>query len=399
MKKLLSIFLSVLITLSVLVMVPTVSGTEVSGNYRYIKQADNTAVITKYTGKEENVTVPSSIKGSKVVTIYRMAFANNKSIKTVSIPSTVKSMGMYAFAGCRNLKKVTIGGGITTIPNYAFSECNSITSLVIPNQVKVLGLDALPSKLKYLSIGEKLQRVNPITLCDTSLCKITVSKKNRNFASKDGVLYNKKMTTLVSYPNSRVNKSFTIPSSVKEIGWLSFAYQKNLQKVSFPKSVKTIRAKAFMNCENLTAIKIPNSVTVISTQGFSGCSNVKELTITPNKNLKIYNFAFGNIKKLKKLTVPKVYGKEVFGGCDSLTKVTIPSNVKTLTEREFFDCRNLTAVTVPKTVTKIGKQALGYIENGYGDQFTKITGFTIKGVKGSAAYKYAKKNGFKFVAI
>ena len=44
------------------------------------------------------------------------------------------------------------------------------------------------------------------------------------------------------------------------------------------------------------------------------------------------------------------------------------------------------------------EKAFGYTDDGY-DGYEKIKGFTIKGKKGSTAHKYAKKNGFKFVAI
>ncbi|MGN1126431.1 MAG: leucine-rich repeat protein, partial [Ruminococcus sp.] len=101
----------------------------------------------------------------------------------------------------------------------------------------------------------------------------------------------------------------------------------------------------------------------------------------------------------KTLTVPKVTGDSVFDSCDNLQKITIPSNVKTITKGEFWNCPKLKTVTVPKAVTKIGDYSLGYKENDWDYSSEKIKGFTIKGKTGSTAHKYAKKNGFKFVAI
>ncbi|MBQ1903010.1 MAG: cell wall-binding repeat-containing protein, partial [Ruminococcus sp.] len=62
-------------------------------------------------------------------------------------------------------------------------------------------------------------------------------------------------------------------------------------------------------------------------------------------------------------------------------------------ELAFYDCYRLTSVTIPQSVTQIGKEALGYT---YG---VKVDGFTICAKKGTAAEKYAKDNGFKFVEI
>ena len=45
---------------------------------------------------------------------------------------------------------------------------------------------------------------------------------------------------------------------------------------------------------------------------------------------------------------------------------------------------------------KIGEKALGYLTSGKGGQVYKLEGFTIRGVAGSAAEKYAKENEFNF---
>ena len=60
----------------------------------------------------------------------------------------------------------------------------------------------------------------------------------------------------------------------------------------------------------------------------------------------------------------------------------------------FFACNQLKKIRIPKSVKKIGKEALGYESRG-----TIINDFKIKGYKGTAAEKYAKKNGFKFFAL
>ena len=56
------------------------------------------------------------------------------------------------------------------------------------------------------------------------------------------------------------------------------------------------------------------------------------------------------------------------------------------------------SVTVPKSVTNIGNYALGYrFDNDY--YINKIDGFIIYGYKNTAAEKYAKENGFVFIAL
>ena len=102
--------------------------------------------------------------------------------------------------------------------------------------------------------------------------------------------------------------------------------------------------------------------------------------------------------------MPNFYIEELnvggnFKGCKLLNSVYIPSYVQEIPAHDFMDCPNLKSVTIPSTVKKIGKQAFGYVYYGKNYKTKKVSGFTIKGKKGSAAYKYAKKNGFEFVAI
>ena len=86
-----------------------------------------------------------------------------------------------------------------------------------------------------------------------------------------------------------------------------------------------------------------------------------------------------------------------FDNCASLKSITVTNRVKTINGYAFNNCKNLKKISVPKSVKKIGKKAFGYKEKGVRD--IKIKGFTIKGYKGTAAEKYAKKNKFKFVEL
>lgn len=92
-----------------------------------------------------------------------------------------------------------------------------------------------------------------------------------------------------------------------------------------------------------------------------------------------------------------VIGKYSFMNCTSLSKVTIGNSVTSIESDAFINCNRLTSVTIPASVTKIGERAFGYYDDIV--QYQKVDGFTIYGVKGTAAETYANENGFTFIPI
>lgn len=69
-----------------------------------------TVTITKYTGTESTVILPSTINSWPVTKIGEDAFQDNTTITSVTIPANVTEIGSNAFADCTNLTSVTYGG-------------------------------------------------------------------------------------------------------------------------------------------------------------------------------------------------------------------------------------------------------------------------------------------------
>lgn len=71
--------------------------------------------IKSYHGKETAVVIPSEIDGKPVIAINNSAFAKNTSIVSVTIPASIKTIGVSAFSECSNLEKVTLNEGLTVV--------------------------------------------------------------------------------------------------------------------------------------------------------------------------------------------------------------------------------------------------------------------------------------------
>ena len=108
----------------------------VDGDFAY---SDNTKTsLLAYLGADSSVTIPSS-----VTSIGNDAFYNNKNLTSVTIPSSVTSIGNNAFYYCSNLRSVTFESGsqLTSIGSEAFS-ISGLTSITIPSGVTSIGNSA-----------------------------------------------------------------------------------------------------------------------------------------------------------------------------------------------------------------------------------------------------------------
>ena len=78
------------------------------------KEGNEPSVAFKATDtKSTTIVIPVTVKAAngveyKVVSVADNAFKDNKNIKKITIPASVKSIGKNAFKGCKNLKTVII---------------------------------------------------------------------------------------------------------------------------------------------------------------------------------------------------------------------------------------------------------------------------------------------------
>ena len=184
-----------------------------SGDYQYRVLEDGTAEITRYKGKEENLSIPETLDGLPVTGI-----------------------GDYAFSYCTGLTSVTIPNSVTAIGDEAFYRCEWLTSVTIPDSVVTIGN-------------------NPFCYC-SSLASIRVSPDQPAFAVIDGVLFGKEDKRLICYPEGLSASSYEIPKGIVAIGDEAFYECRSLNAIIIPDSVTSIGDGAFYGCGNLTSIVV-----------------------------------------------------------------------------------------------------------------------------------------------
>lgn len=113
--------------------------------WAYAKSSGNTVTLVGYsrTGQAPSgkVDVPSATKdGYKVTAIGAKALYQSK-VASVTIPSTVKTIGEGAFAECTALRSVSIPNSVESIGASAFYH-SGLEQVVIPASVKQVGMAA-----------------------------------------------------------------------------------------------------------------------------------------------------------------------------------------------------------------------------------------------------------------
>ena len=80
-----------------------------------------------------------------------ICYPRGKTAASYAIPSTVKSIGESAFMNCYSLKSVTIPDSVTSIGSYAFASSN-LTGITIPASVTNIGIGAFQGCVALTSV-------------------------------------------------------------------------------------------------------------------------------------------------------------------------------------------------------------------------------------------------------
>src|ERR1035438_5962430 len=87
--------------------------------------------ITKYTGSDSVVIIPSTIYGVPVTAIGDYAFDYYSALTSVTIPDTVTNIDTAAFMACTGLSQVTFGTNLITIGASAFGGCGNLRHITL----------------------------------------------------------------------------------------------------------------------------------------------------------------------------------------------------------------------------------------------------------------------------
>lgn len=139
MKKIISLFLSLTLLISLTAGLDFSAYAEGADDFVYESFDDGSVMITGYTGTEKDVYVPGTLYGNRVFGIASYAFFGCENLKSITISSEIEVVGEYAFSQCTNLTDVNLGTGMLEIGSYAFEGCYSLKRIAVSDVLAIVG--------------------------------------------------------------------------------------------------------------------------------------------------------------------------------------------------------------------------------------------------------------------
>ena len=277
-KKLLLIALMVVVMVCAFAI--SASAIEVGGIYYFLDNNNMTAAVTNENekGTLEIVKIPETItigegENAKTYTVTKIdssafgavdASAANKTIKEVTIPSTVSAIGSHAFRNCTSLVKVTCNAsnGSFTLSNAEFMYCSALKEV---DMSKSTGLTSIGS--------------NAFTFC-TNLETVYLPK-GLVYISGNSFSGLSNLKTVV-FPTSN-------PQTLKEISGKQAFSSTGLKDVALPYGLEKLGNNIFQY-STVETVVIPATVTHVGEHCFNNAKSLKYVVIA-NTDVTNYNNA------------------------------------------------------------------------------------------------------------
>lgn len=330
-----------------------------------------------------------------VTSVSYEAFALCKNLNSVTIPSTVKTIGIRSFYGTK-ISKITVPSKTKTIGQGAFGSCKDLKTIVMPGDFKLKLEEDTDDKLWYvtsdqsavdtITFNTKLKLANVSYLSANNL---VVAKNDPSYQSIEGVIYTKDGKGIVRVPQKRTE--LKIKDGCTEFNMQSVLYNSTdsegdefnncskLKKIVIPSSVKSIN-KIKYKTDRADACDMHVDTIEIAPKDFDanslyalGSSLGKNITIeslmkllpdqitykdhmyiTKDHGLLKYDGKDANVEIPEEITW---IAPEAFYRNETLKNVKLPSKITTIEENTFYGCSELEAVVIPDQVTMIGKSA------------------------------------------
>lgn len=218
--------------------------------------------------------------------IGKEAFQKNY-ITEVTIPESVRAIGVTAFYDNQYLKSVTLNNSMETINQSLFNYCKKLAVVRGGKNVKIVDQYAFSGCDSLRSISD----ITPVTI-------------NRN-----------------AFYNCRKLESLNF-SRIKSIGYESFYNCFGLKEADLT-TLTTINERSFIGCTGLKKVTFGNGITTIKSDAFRTCDALEEVVLGSSINSLESNCFYSDKNALKRVYItapaPPAVGSAPFYSPSSVT--------------------------------------------------------------------------------
>lgn len=401
------------------------------GDYEYAVNFENEVIIKTYMGNDRVVTIPSEINGLPVTEIGDFSFNgsrrrvesgtsfenhpnrnNNKWIRKVIIPPSVKTIGEYAFENIGWLREIVFSEGLETIKQFAFANCSRLEKIALPDSLVNFELLAFEqTAIEEITLGSNVTSLNLSDVSGTSVKRIITNADNLTLGTvnlRKDVSVLEEIICNGNFCSSGVNKgtlkrivcngevNYETVLSMKSRGFKYYSDSNgdnvvfSTETIDSPVTYETDGFRYYLNGNSQAVItrymggesvvNVPSSigghtVTAIAPLAFSSLETEyieypmandylidKNLLISvtlPDTVKSIGKYAFAFNFSLEAVNIPagvEKISEECFLTCKSLRNIVLPDGAKEICDRSFESCIALESIEV-KDVSSIGYRA------------------------------------------
>ena len=279
-----------------------------------------------------SVTLPSTLTSIGASSLEECAFTS------ITLPEGLETIGDYAFLASK-FSSITLPSTLTTIGGSAFNDCKSLTSITIPANVTSIGESAFQNCIALETVT--MLRATPPTLGDLAFY---------DYSDPEIII---PALTAINVPAANVE------DYKAAAGWSDYA----ALIVAGGAPASTTTTFTYTASEKLTVFD--------NTTFFTGATAVKSHEFAAGTGTVVYDgtvtaiadytFYYNNVAKEKMagITIPasvETIGKWAFNGCEALASVTFAgtSSLTSIASNAFGECTSLTTIALPESLITIG---------------------------------------------
>ena len=246
----------------------------------------------------KSIDIPAS-----VTTLGRWIFEGCANLKDITLHEGLTTLSASTFYGC-GITEIDIPTTVSEIPDYCFGE-TKLTTITIPSTVKSVGFGAFYgcTDLTSANIEADLNEIPPLMFYICSSLQTVNLPENITSIGDDA---------FVNCPLKFENNKLVIPSKVESIGVRAFSTCVSIESIEFPEGLKEIKQSAFGNVSKISEIVLPSTLESMADCAFCyyDSSNLSIVTFkgtTPPEvtyNTDYYgNYSKPNVEKMQSCTV------------------------------------------------------------------------------------------------